>query len=114
MIMHFADQDVWQLSQLAEVTGLSEADLAQKLNFWVQNGIIVKEVRGEGGPDAQPVFVAAKNFVDGGMEVCTCLALFCFRPCVRLCITLWAAGWLAVRAFTHFRASLLCTVFMGR
>ena len=80
--MHFADQDAWQLSELAKVSGLSEVDLAQKLNFWVQNGIIVKESRGE-RPDAQPVYVAAKNFVDGGMEVRMPVTVGCFTRASR-------------------------------
>jgi hypothetical protein len=91
VVLHFGDRDEWTVPELAEATGLPEATLVQKLNFWVQNGIVLKHMgsaegatggvgdsagaaagAGTGAAGGGPqvvVYVAAKTFVDGAMEV---------------------------------------------
>lgn len=70
VILHFADKDEWTLSDLSDASGLSEKVLAQKLKFWVQNGIVVKTTNSSG-----TVYVGAKAFSEGVVAVRMMLAL---------------------------------------
>lgn len=68
IILHFADRDEWPLGELASCTGLRDDILKQKLGFWVQNGIILKQVRPVDGQETT-VYVGAKTFAERATNV---------------------------------------------
>ena len=109
MVMHFGDRDEWTIDELAEATGIAEAALVPKLKFWVQNGIVLQTNR-PAGPSTPPtsrtsdgnqvVYVAAKTFVDGAVQVCLCFA-FAFGAWFACVPVHWCACVRCVRWLTH-------------
>ena len=88
VILHFADNDWWEVEELRELTGIG--DIETKLNFWVQNGILSKNPPavdiGRPVKEGETIYVINQVFGDAALQVsftwpsvATCVWLQC-RP----------------------------------